>query len=145
MAKSKRPFSPDDKLRILKEAFLFPKTYYKSEKEYVRFALSSLTGVSDVAREYQISRGTLFNWKKRLLTSGLQGLRDKLPMPKKPSKKVSEGVEARVLALSASRPEWGCKSLSKALRAGGNPVSQGSVQKILSAHGRRTLKDQGAG
>lgn len=102
--------------------------------------------VNAIMREAKASKTSVWNWPKRYLESGIDGLkRDK---SKKPGKApVPDAVKAKIVEMAAtSRPEnathWSLRLLAKA-----NGISARSVERILAEHGlkphlTRTLRSR---
>jgi len=90
--------------------------------------------VNAIMREANASKTSVWNWPKRYLEAGIEGLRkDK---SKKPGKApLPDAVKAKVVEMAAtSRPEnathWSLRLLAKA-----NGISARSVERILAEHG----------
>jgi len=91
-------------------------------------------GVNAIMRAAQASKTSVWNWPKRFLEAGVEGLkRDK---SKKPGKApLPQAVRERVVEMAATqRPghatHWSVRMLAKA-----NGISPRSVQRILDEHG----------
>lgn len=90
--------------------------------------------VNAIMREANASKTSVWNWPKRYLEAGIDGLkRDK---SKKPGKApLPDAVKSKVVEMAAtSRPEnathWSLRLLAKA-----NGISARSVERILAEHG----------
>jgi transposase len=90
--------------------------------------------VNAIMREANASKTSVWNWPKRYLEAGIEGLRkDK---SKKPGKApLPDAVKAKVVEMAAtSRPEnathWSLRLLARA-----NGISARSVERILAEHG----------
>jgi transposase len=102
----------------------------------VRIVLLTADGwsVNAVMRESGASKNSVWNWPKRFLEAGVEGLlKDKTRKPGKAP--LSEAVRARVVKMAATaRPpqatHWSVRMLAKA-----NGVSPRSVERILAEHG----------
>ena len=90
--------------------------------------------VNAIMREAGASKTSVWNWPKRYLEAGIEGL--KKDKSKKPGKApLAEVVKAKVVELAATqRPEhathWSVRMLAKV-----NGISPRSVQRILAEHG----------
>jgi transposase-like protein len=124
------------KERIVKEAYYLPRSFYGSDKEQLRWS-GKVRGVSEVAREYNLSRGTLLSWMKKYLANGIDGLK-RSPPNRKDFVNRRPDIEKLVLSVSADHPAWGCAPISRQLESMGTHVSHTTVQRILTEHGRRT-------
>lgn len=67
--------------------------------------------VSDLAREYGVSRKTIYKFQKRLRVQGIEGLRDLTRRPERLARKLPEEVEQAVLRLKKKYPTWGAKKI----------------------------------
>jgi len=91
-------------------------------------------GVNAIMREAKASKTSVWNWPKRFLEAGVDGL--KKDKAKKPGKApLPDAVKAKVVEMAAtSRPEnathWSLRLLAKA-----NGISPRSVERILDEHG----------
>jgi len=112
-----------------------------AEKKVVRGRLSALQlaealgNVSEACRRRGVSRTQFYEYKRRFQTHGLEGLRDLPPVHKSHPMTTPPEVVARILALSAGNPMWGCNRLSHQLRLEGVSVSGPTIQSILAKHG----------
>jgi transposase len=90
--------------------------------------------VNAVMRQVPASKTSVWNWPKRFLEAGVEGL--KKDKSKKPGKApLPQAVRQRVIEMAATqRPEhathWSVRMLAKA-----NDISPRSVQRILGEHG----------
>ena len=126
----------EDRVSILKEAGFIPEAInYKS-------ADSSRT-IRSVVGKYGISTSTLYEWKKRFIENGLEGLRAKPPIRITPPPSLPEEIKRSIIQMSKRNPQMGCKAISAQMRRQGKQVSHTAVQKILSLVGRATRRDRG--
>lgn len=90
--------------------------------------------VNAIMRAAQASKTSVWNWPKRFIEAGIDGLRkDKTKKPGKAP--LPDAVKAKVVEMAAtSRPEnathWSLRLLAKA-----NGISARSVERILAEHG----------
>jgi transposase len=90
--------------------------------------------VNAIMREANASKTSVWNWPKRFLEAGIDGL--KKDKSKKPGKApLSDAVKAKVVEMAAtSRPanatHWSLRLLARA-----NGISARSVERILAEHG----------
>jgi len=70
---------------------------------------------TDLAREYGVSRKTIYKFRKRLQLHGIEGLRDRSRRPHRLARKLPEQLEQAVLAIKAQHPTWGAKKIRAAL------------------------------
>jgi|SRR5581483_9682945 len=90
--------------------------------------------VNAIMRAAQASKTSVWNWPKRFIEAGIDGLRkDKTKKPGKAP--LPDAVKAKVVEMAVtSRPEnathWSLRLLAKA-----NGISARSVERILAEHG----------
>ncbi len=80
----------------------------------MRFVLECESGVEAMAvvcRVYGISRKVGYKWLGRYRAEGVDGLKDRRRVPHHHPYKVSEALEAAILAARAAHPTWGPKKL----------------------------------
>jgi transposase len=75
--------------------------------------------VSEVAGRYGVSRQSVHNWLRRYATGGLDGLRDRSHRPRGCPHQMPAAVEARLVELRRSFPEWGPVRLAHQLATEG--------------------------
>lgn len=71
--------------------------------------------VIDLAREYGVSRKTIYKYKARLEQRGVAGLCDEVRRPKRLARKLPEEIEKAVLELKKKYPTWGARKLRERL------------------------------
>ncbi len=109
--------------------------------------------VTELAREYGVSRKTVYKFKKRLELQGVQGLRDDTRRPARLARKLPGEVEHAVLALKKKYPTWGAKKIRARLPhafPGVHVPAASTVHCILDRNGgvkrrRRRRKVAGTG
>lgn len=95
----------------------------------------ALGNVSEACRQRGMSRTQFYEYKRRLQTHGLEGLKGLPPIPQAHPFTTPPEVVERILALSLEHPAWGCTRLSDMLQLEGVSVSSPTVQNILIKHG----------
>jgi transposase InsO family protein len=85
--------------------------------EFVQRASPAGAKISELCREYQISRKTGYKWLKRYATLGAAGLEDQSRRPKRSPGRVSAEQEARIVAERQAHPTWGGRKLRARLAA----------------------------
>jgi len=98
----------------------------------------ALGSVSAACRRAGMDRTSFYEWKRRFQVQGLEGLKDLPPVHKTHPMTTPPEVVARVLALSADNPAWGCVRLADQLQLEGISLSSPTVQTILIKHGQGT-------
>lgn len=105
-------------------------------REFIR-RLGENERLSDLCREYGISRKTGHKFKKRFERLGIEGLEDQSRAPKIIPHKTPAEVEAIVVAERKQHPTWGGKKLKAVLekRLGGRFPCGSSITEMLARNG----------
>ena len=104
--------------------------------EFVLRALSGEETVSDLCREYEISRPTGYLWLNRYWEVGsVSGLAEHSRRPRHSPQKTGEEIEAAVLALR-DKTGWGGPKIAKVLEGQGVQVAPATAQRIVQRAGR---------
>ena len=122
--------------------------------ERLRFVARLLDGeqMSDLCREFQISRKTGYKVYRRYRAFGLEGLTDRSRRPYRQANRLPFQVEARILLLKREHPSWGAPKIREKLRRlnlGIHTPAISTVHAVLDRHGlvsrrrRRRPKAQG--
>lgn len=86
---------------------------------------------ADFADLVDVSKHTLYAWKKAFDTQGPAGLMDH-PRGAKSGSRLPELTRRAILMLKETNPAWGCQRISDALARGpALPASAGAVSKVL--------------
>ena len=101
-----------------------------------------LGNVSEACRRSGTNRTTFYQWRKRFINYGVEGLKDRPPVHKQHPNTTSPSVVEEILLLSLKNPEWGCVRISEQLKRDGISISSPTVQKILSSHGIGTRRER---
>lgn len=67
--------------------------------------------VTDLAREYEVSRKTIYKFKQRFEKHGVRGLEDRSRRPARLAKALAPAIEQAVLKLKEKYPTWGAKKI----------------------------------
>ncbi len=105
--------------------------------EIVQRALEEHANRSRLAREFKVSRKTLYKWLRRFRQRGRAGLCDLLQRPHTSPKRTPAEMETKVLALRDEH-SWGGRKISRRLRDLGMPdvPPPSTITEILRRHGR---------
>lgn len=119
------------------------------EKE--RFAILAQTGrftVSELRKDFGISRKTGHKYLMRYQADGLSGLKERSRRPKRCPNSTVESVEKLILMERRKHPTWGPKKirdlLSKA-HAVERPPAESTIALVLSRHGLSQKRKRRAG
>lgn len=111
----------------------------------VRFVVAASRGeqsMSDLCREFDISRPTGYQWLKRYRASGVAGMREVSRRPQKSPKRTGAGIEQRIGELRRERPDWGARKLSVLLKQQGVAVPAATVHRVLLRLGLVRVEDR---
>src|SRR5947207_5781294 len=72
--------------------------------------------MSDLCREFGISRKTRYKFERRYEELGLRGLYDVWRRPRRLARQVSAGIQTAILALKRDQPTWGAAKIQEVLR-----------------------------
>lgn len=84
-------------------------------KEFVAEVLKKAKSISQLCRDYKISRPTAYKWLKRYSEDGLIGLSDRSSRPYCMPSKVEDIFVELILSERDKHPEWGAKKLRQRL------------------------------
>ena len=89
----------------------------------------------DFGAMVNVSRHTLYAWKKRFDELGPAGLMDK-PRGSKPGSRLPDLTKRTILMLKTAHPEWGCQRIGDMLTRGpALPASPGAIARVLHEAG----------
>jgi hypothetical protein len=119
-----------------------PKFSMQDKIEILRLA-DELGNVSKVCKILNISRPQFYQYKKRYLHNGLQGLENMPSIHNTHPQQTSSDTIAKILFISMQNPAWGCARISRELtEAYSLYVSPPTIQSILNKHGLRSKQDR---
>ena len=88
--------------------------------------------VTEVARDWGVSRKTLHAWLARYESAGLEGLHDLSHRPAHCPHQIPASMEAKVLEMRRAKPFWGARRLAfELLRKGEESASESAVYRCL--------------
>jgi transposase InsO family protein len=106
--------------------------------EFVLRVLRNAEPLSDLCREFGISRKTGYKWKERFLEEGLAGLGDQSRRPDSSPNEVKEATACQIIKLKLAHPNWGPRKLRSVLErtaAREELPSESSFKRILTRVG----------
>ena len=111
-------------------------TLVSQRKAFIQQAIQSDRNMSQLCREFGISRKTGYKWLKRYLEMGEAGLKDQSRQPKHSPRRTARAIEKRVLRIRAQNPAWGGRKLNARLKAIGYKCvpSPSTITAILQRH-----------
>ena len=119
-----------------------------AEKKVVNNRLSiiklaeALGNISEACRRRGMDRTSFYEYKRRLQTHGLEGLKDLPPIHHSHPQTTKPEVVKKLLAISFNHPAWGCVRISNMLKLENVSVSSVTIQNILTKRGMRTMYDR---
>ena len=103
----------------------------------VRFVVEATSGklpMSVLCAEFGISRPTGYLWLNRYRAAGLSGIAEQSRRPHSSPQRTAESVEAHVVQLRQSYPDWGARKLAVLLGRQGLELASTTVHRILLRH-----------
>ncbi len=92
--------------------------------------------VSELAREYGVSRKTVYKWLERYEQLGPAGLEELSRAPHHPAHALSAETEQRILQWKADKPLWGAPKIhAKLLLELSDCPAESTVSNVLARHG----------
>jgi transposase len=108
--------------------------------ERLRFVARLLEGekMSDLCREFDISRKTGYKIFTRYQQSGLEGLTDRSRRPYRQANRLPELLESRIVQLRREHPSWGAPKIREKLKRQSLGIALpaiSTVHAVLDRHG----------
>ena len=106
-------------------------------KEFVLKALGKEAPVTELCREYGVSRKTAYKWIKRFKETGVAGLVSESRRPRRSPKMTREALRAEIIRLRRAHPTWGAKKLRQLLLRSGiddAPCTK-TIERVLKQAG----------
>jgi putative transposase len=109
-----------------------------SKMQFVKASSRPGANISELCREYGISRQTGHKWLRRYRDRGYFGLEEQSRRPKSSPNRTGEEVVNAVLALRDRHPSWGPKKLALVLARdlGEDGPRQATVARLLKSAGK---------
>jgi len=108
------------------------------EEQRVRFVVAASRrekSVTELCREFEISRPTGYLWLKRYEEQGIAGLQEESRRPQSIPRRTSPAIEQRVVELRKKWPDWGGRKLRDVLKKEGIQLPASTVHRIVQRHG----------
>ncbi|MDG1725931.1 MAG: IS3 family transposase [Emcibacteraceae bacterium] len=111
--------------------------YSASEKvEIIQLVENSHLPLKRTLQQLGISRSTWYNWYDRYLEDGVDGLKDRKPIPKSVWNKIPTSVKGKIISLALKETEMSPRELSVFFtETQSYYISEASVYRILKAEG----------
>ena len=94
--------------------------------------------MSDLCREFGISRKTGYKFERRFEEHGPKGLYDVSRRPKRLARQMSVGIQTAILELKREKPTWGAAKIEEVLRRKHPQMEvpvRSSIHDLLDRHG----------
>lgn len=106
-------------------------------KEFVLKALGKEAPVTELCRQYGVSRKTAYKWIKRFREAGVAGLVGESRRPRRSPQITREALRAEIIRLRRAHPTWGAKKLRQLLLRSGvdEPPCTKTIERILDQAG----------
>jgi transposase InsO family protein len=106
--------------------------------QFVQQALQENLNMSELCREFEISRKTGYKWLQRYREEGKHGLKDRSRRPHTSPNQTPHEVEQRVLRARDEHPAWGGRKIHRWLKAQKEGVvpPPSTITEILRRNGR---------
>lgn len=103
--------------------------------ELIANYLSQDESVAELARQYGLSRKTVYKWVQRYEQEGVAGLQEQSRAPHHHANALSPEMEQRIVEWKASKPLWGAPKIHAKLRPLADCPSESTVSNVLARHG----------
>ena len=110
--------------------------------QFVVRASEAGSNLSQLCREFEISRPTGYLWLQRWQREKTAGMEDKSRRPQKCPGQTSAEVEQQVVELRRQRPDWGARKLRVLLAERGVKLPVITVHRVLLRHGLVRAEDR---
>ena len=116
----------------------------KADEKLARQRLSvlelaqELGSVTKACRQRGMARSRFYEYKKRFVAQGIEGLKDLPPTPKNHPQTTPPEVVKRIKSLALEHPAYGCNRVESLLAQGGVRLSSVTIQKLLNEAGLGT-------
>jgi transposase InsO family protein len=102
----------------------------------VEFVVRASRGesISELCREYGISRPTGYLWVRRFRELGVAGVEERSRRPSMSPGQTAPEIEARIVELRQQRPDWGARKLAVLLEREGIKLPVITVHRVLLRH-----------
>ncbi len=103
--------------------------------EFVVRALGGREPLSELCREFGISRPTGYKWMTRYRVGGVEWIAERSRRPLHSPTRTLSGLEARIVALRQAYPDWGARKLAVLLEREQIALPPSTVHRVLLRHG----------
>jgi putative transposase len=107
----------------------------RERTELIENYLAGEDSISELARQYGISRKTAHKWIERFKQHGRKGLQELSRAPHHQPNALSEAMEQRILEWKSRKPLWGAPKIHNQLLGLADCPSESTVSRVLARHG----------
>jgi len=107
------------------------------EEQRMRFVIAASgkeKSFRQLCQEFEISRPTGYEWRRRYQSGGYQAVVEKSRRPQHSPQRTSPEIEQRVVGLRQQRPDWGARKLQVLLEQQGIGLPVITIHRILLRH-----------
>jgi transposase InsO family protein len=112
-------------------------------EQRVRFVIRASqeqASLTDLCREFGISRPTGYLWLGRYRERGVEGVCDRSRRPRQVPRRTGSAVEEEIVELRRQRPDWGARKLQVLLQRQGVKIPVVTIHRVLLRRG--LVRDQ---
>jgi transposase InsO family protein len=91
--------------------------------------------MTQLCREYGVSRTTGHEWRRRYEQGGIREVQEHSRRPRHSPGRTEGETEQRVITLRRQRPDWGARKLQRLLEREGSEISRSTVHRVLLRNG----------
>src|SRR5215471_13564678 len=103
-------------------------------EQRVRFVVAAHRrekSISELCREFGISRPVGYEWLRRYQAGGVAGIAERSRRPRSSPQKTTEKMEQEVIRLRQRYPDWGARKLRVLLHEQGRELGRNTIHRIL--------------
>jgi len=112
-------------------------TLMTQKRGFVEDHLRGNRPLTELCKQYGISRPTAYKWLSRYSRDGFQGLKERSRRPKQSPTKTSKKIESDIVEVRRQYPRWGARKISAYLKRQGkiHLPAVSTITEILRRHG----------
>src|SRR5271167_3737575 len=114
-------------------------------EQRVRFVVAAHRrekSLSELCREFGISRPVGYEWLRRYEAGGVEAIAERSRRPHISPRRKDEAMQQQVIALRRRYPDWGARKLRVLLAEQGVDLARNTIHRILLRHGLVHPDDQ---
>jgi len=91
--------------------------------------------ISELCREFDISRPAGYEWLRRYERGGVEAIAERSRRPQRSPRQTGAGIQQQVIELRQRYPDWGARKLQVLLGEQGIELARNTIHRILLRHG----------